>query len=148
MNTTGPSHPFLNQALAEHRHLHEQVCEILHLLEAEATSAEQFDLIIARVRAVEEWLQEHFAREEEGGCLEEAISRAPAFAAQAAALHREHAQFVLMIDRVARHAQEARDWRKRWSELRADFQKFAQKLHAHEQAENELLGRAFNVAVV
>lgn len=147
MEPLGNVQPYLEQALAEHHELHAFADSILRLLATppREVMAEHFETVVARMKELRDRLQAHFAQEEEGGYLDEAVSRAPNVAAQAAALQRQHQRFVELGDQIIERAGAAKDWRHRWNELGPEVQRFIARLVAHEEAENALLAKAFNV---
>jgi hypothetical protein len=148
MNNTSHE-PYLEQALAEHRQVHRAISELERRLACpvEGDEAAQFEAAIAALRRLAALLREHFAREEEGGYLEEAVSCAPCIARQAVRLQRQHGQFVQLVDRILDRATRAKPCRKAWVQLAHDFGRLARRIDAHEAAENQILAKAFNVAI-
>jgi hypothetical protein len=140
-------HPFYVQAMHDHAHLHQAVEEIHQLLanrvggeiNCEAVT-QATDLIVA----LREQLRLHFEREELGGYLEEALTRVPALAPQAAQLQKQHAEFLQLAEQMTNDAKCGEQPAVIWTRLTADYTRFAKKLLAHEAAENQLLERAFN----
>lgn len=146
MNGPYALNPYLEQALSEHRELHHLVEELRRRLAptgSQATRAE-YDRGLEDLAQLRDRLAAHFETEEAGGVFDEAISRCPRIAPQAASLQRQHAQFVKLIDGLLRPAD---GWREHWDDVRTRFERFSEKLEAHEEAENGILGRAFNVAI-
>jgi hemerythrin len=142
-------HPYLEQALADHRDLHRRIATLRCRLECcvENVTKSDFDNAVASLRDLRNRLQAHFAREEAGGYLDEAISRMPRLASKADRLQRQHAQFVTWADRILQRAVVAEPWQSAWEELRDEFSRLAARIETHEYAEDELLSKAFNVAV-
>jgi hypothetical protein len=140
--------PYLEQALAEHHELHRSVEEIISLLDNTAAANANGALAeraIYRIDSLAEKLQQHFAQEEEGGYLEEAIARLPSLAPQAAVLQRQHAEFTRVAAGLLSDAKAATTPAACWAALQTGFKAFSKKLLAHEAAENSLLQRAYNV---
>lgn len=144
-----PYHPFLQQALSEHRELERLVGEVRCRLAAPVDQASELDYkdALAQIAKLRERLESHFEQEEAGGCFDEAVSRLPRIAPQAASLQKQHGQFVRTVNEILRVEPDGQDWRNHWKRLQTEFERFAKKLEAHENAENEILGRAFNVEV-
>ena len=147
MKCVSESEPYLQQALNEHHELHQHVTEIGAALEADPTevSQQQWELLRGRLVALRQRLFAHFQQEEEGGYLEEAICRAPTMANAAAQLQKQHCEFLSELAAAIEAPQGKRKASEMWLETRERFGQLAKRLLAHEQAENVLLGRAFNV---
>ena len=150
MNTlfqTHEPHPFYVQALNEHARLHEAVEQLRQTLKTcagekpcEATLCD----MRARLQDLRADLAQHFQQEEAGGYLEEAVTRVPQLTPQAQQLQRQHAEFLGLADTMIDDINCVETRPGAWTKLFDDFDLFAKKLLAHEQAENVLLGRAFN----
>jgi len=86
----------------------------------------------------------HFQVEEDGGCLEQAVSLCPNLSAQASQIQAEHQPLLSELDSIAKltrlaESKEAQD------EVHERFQLFVYELQAHEAAENRLLELAFGL---
>ena len=146
MNTG--SNPYLEQALAEHHDLHRNIEEIGSLLETTAARDASTELVgqaLARVKGLCSMLRQHFAQEEEGGYLEEAIARLPSLAPQAAILQKQHAEFIETANKLIAAAEGASTPAGQWQAMQEGFRMCSKKLLAHEAAENAVLQRAYNV---
>lgn len=140
-------HPFFVQATHEHARLHQAVEAIHHLLDAKqgtAIDCAAVHEVTAAIVALRHDLQAHFEREEQGGYLEEAMTRVPDLTPQANQLQKQHAEFLQLAERMVADAQCGDQPAGVWQRLLADYALFAKQLLAHEAAENRLLGRAFN----
>jgi iron-sulfur cluster repair protein YtfE (RIC family) len=84
-------------------------------------------------------LKAHFAEEESGGCLEEAVSRCPSTARETETVLKEHHQLdqllCCVLSQVSNLATPA--------EIQASWQAFYAKIRAHEASETRLLRMAF-----
>ena len=139
--------PFYVQAVGEHRDLHAAVDRIRHVLEGRAErDAATADVAAAKalILALRERLARHFAQEEEGGYLDEAVTRVPKMAPQARSLQRQHHEFLDLADAMLVDAGSDEATSVVWSKLKSDYVSFAKRLSAHEAAEDVLLQRAFN----
>jgi hypothetical protein len=85
-------------------------------------------------------LQAHYAEEEAGACLQEAVTRCPSLAMNARTILGEHPELVRMLEHIA--AQTSATATKP-SEIQQAWQMFSKKFHAHEAAETRLLQMAF-----
>lgn len=139
--------PYLEQALTEHRDLHRFLDEIRLLFDVSAEDATPDRLTFGREALCElqSRLQAHFAQEEEGGYLDEAVSRLPAISRQAAILQRQHGEFAALADRLVTLCGQSATSKQNWPQFKEALKDFTKKLEAHERAEDALLTRAFNV---
>jgi hemerythrin len=89
-------------------------------------------------------LEHHFAQEEAGGYLEEALTLAPRFSAEAAELLRQHPQMLDKTVSVCKAADRAVNEPAVWAPLKRELTELIKALVAHESAENQIVQRAFN----
>ena len=144
---THERHPMFTQALHEHEHLHQAVDKIHAMLDKYAKhDITQGEVAEATgvVQSLYDQMRKHFEQEEEGGYLEEAITRVPTLAAQAAVLQQQHAELSQIAGQMLADAGSIGRPVDVWTRLKADYARFAKKLLGHEAAENKLLERAFN----
>ena len=150
MNGNHHSHernPLFTQAVNEHQHLHQAVEEIHALLNKHADrDVTEADVVEATnvVQSLHDQMRRHFEQEEEGGYLEEAITRVPALAAQAGVLQQQHAELSKLAGQMLADARSTGRPVEIWLRLKADYARLAKKLLGNEAAENKLLERAFN----
>jgi iron-sulfur cluster repair protein YtfE (RIC family) len=141
------ANPFYVQAVAEHRELHAAV-ERIHKLLTDRPDGDATPEHVAEatrdIRELRDKLAQHFAQEEEGGYLEEAVGRFPQVALQAETLQRQHGTLLKLANLMLADAETGDKAPAVWRKLQADYDPFAKRLHAHEAAENVLLQRAFN----
>jgi hypothetical protein len=85
-------------------------------------------------------LTAHFAEEETGGCLEEAVTRCPSVAGDIKPIMEEHP----LLDQLLRTLlAQISDPAATPADLQASWQAFYGKIHAHEAAETRILRMAF-----
>lgn len=140
-------HPFFVQATHDHARLHQAVEAIHQLLEATEDAAidcHAVQTVTTAIIALRHDLREHFEREEQGGYLEEAVTRVPELVPQANQLQKQHAEFLRLAEEMVADAQCGDQPVGVWNRLKDDYTRFAKQLLAHESAENRLLERAFN----
>jgi hypothetical protein len=136
---------YVEHLLAEHRRLHELLRAArdavvgVWRLDRDATGADALR-VLRQVRAE---LAHHFAEEENGGCLEEVVSRCPTLSIEAQRIEGEHSQLLESIDRLVAQVQDGDDSLERRIAFERQFDDFCRQLFAHEAAENELLRRGF-----
>jgi DnaK suppressor protein len=98
---------------------------------------------IALMADLERELQGHFAREEEGGYLLEALSVAPRHGRTAERLRGQHAEFGHALAQLVEQARASGGSAVAWRETAKSFGGFAEVLRDHERSENEIIADAF-----
>ena len=96
-----------------------------------------------QLAAFERQLAAHLAREEGRGHLAVALEVAPRYRNRAARLRSEHADLVLEMRRIRTLALEAGASADAWADVHQACDAFVERLVAHEEAENEIMARAF-----
>jgi len=140
------NNPFFERALLEHRELNRCVheleqCFALAPLEVTPQSCRE---ATERLQKLRDHLAAHFAQEEEGGYLEEALSRVPRLGPQAAVLERQHAPLLARLDAILDEFRQPRHTVEHWPRLAAEFRGFVRSLLEHEVAENRIVQAACN----
>lgn len=131
--------------LAEHRRLQELVREIQTIFEnRDETLGEVKERLVKGFRSLRSELSRHFAEEDEGGCIEEAVSRIPSLSSAATELENQHPLLLDSLDCLIDHVAKA-PVGGRAAELEKEFATLAQQLNTHEAAENRVLERGFGV---
>lgn len=149
MKTQEEGRCYIDHLAAEHRH----VDQLLHQALQMFPSWEELDLadwllrITDQFRKVRNSLAHHFQQEEEGGCLEEAVARAPGLAAEAEVLTGEHARLLKRLDDLVRKAETAPQVLAARQALEREFRDTVAAIHRHEEAENHIIERGFNVSL-
>jgi hypothetical protein len=129
---------------AEHRRLHECLRRIQRDWAARQ-SALGIGVVLEDMKALRAELAHHFAEEESGGCLEEAIARQPRLAPEADRLERQHVELLGHLDRLVEQMNAAAQTGRRADDAKSAFGHFAHELRRHEHAENRLLKQGFGV---
>ena len=143
------SNIYVDHLLAEHHRLHALLRHArAAILQAggpdrDATAAD----IVRLLKQVRQELTHHFAEEEAGGCLEEAVSRCPRLSSEANHLGAEHAELLREIGDVVAIAETSDNGYAAHLAMEHSFQHFCERLYAHEAAENSLLRQGFGVNV-
>lgn len=101
--------------------------------------------ILKQLESMSQHLERHFANEEAGGYMEEALALAPRFSSQAAQLLKQHAHLNQSFAQLLSAAQRVKDSPESWSCLTQQIVELLKKLEAHEAAENRIMQEAFNV---
>jgi len=145
MNETELGRAYVIQLESEHDRLHKTADRIegdwrTYLHRKTAANSEQ---LLSDLRSLRAELGMHFAAEEAGGCLDEAISHQPCAGRKADLLEHEHPVLLAELDSVIERLQLAPEQSAR---LHKEFQSFVQRLKSHEQAEMLLVATALGVS--
>lgn len=89
-------------------------------------------------------LVKHFAMEESGGYLSEAILHAPRLVSRANDLLNQHPKMQAAADRLRELAAQPRQAARWWEETELRFKEFAEELSTHEKNEDRLLQEAYS----
>jgi hypothetical protein len=140
---------YVQHLLAEHRRLHTMLrlarAAIRHSAgpDRDVTTSD----IVRVLRQVREELAHHFADEEAGGCIEEAVSRCPQISHQADRVQGEHPELLGKLDALIAEVLDSRHTVAERITVQREFDELCKLLHAHEAAENDLLRHGFGVNV-
>jgi hypothetical protein len=96
---------------------------------------------------VRDELEHHFAEEESGGCMEEAVARCPALSAEADRIEAEHPELLHDVDRLIAQAVDGSHTTEKRVALEEAFDELCRNIDAHEKAENVLLRQGFGANV-
>ena len=97
-----------------------------------------------QLERLSELVESHFAREESGGYMAEALARAPRLTSTAEKLLAEHTNLLddaQKLHILARSGIESKGW---WRQIETDFTSLKARLVVHEHAENRLLQEAYS----
>jgi hypothetical protein len=103
--------------------------------------------IVKLLSEVREELAHHFAQEEGGGCLEEAVSRCPSLSDEVRRIEAEHPWLLESIDRLIAQARDSDHSVQGRIEVARGFDELCAQIDAHEGAENALLRKGFGANV-
>ena len=141
--------PYIDHLLSEHRRLHKLIhqARISIVQSGGPDGDESYQGVVQILRNLRGELQNHFAEEEAGGCLDEAVSRCPRLSPDAKRLECEHADLLAEVDRLIAEAADSDAHVESRVTLQRDFDSLCRQLHAHEAAENDLLRQGFGANV-
>lgn len=145
MNDTTELQLGIHQAHEEHARLH----QLLGACRAHLDNATRLTPAIAagllpHLTALQEHLATHFAHEEQGGWLEEAVIRLPRLAKQWTRLEKQHANLLRRLDDLVRQTKATANAAALGNGLARDFAAFTQQLLAHEACEERILQQGLN----
>ncbi len=139
---TSEHEPSLEAFLEEHRDLLDVMSKIDKALEARTATLAEVAQLLGQLG---DRLVKHFAFEEEGGYLGEALLHAPRLVAKANELLAQHPQMVQFTRDMVREIDEvehpSEQW---WAETHRKFREFQELLIRHEREENTLVQDAFS----
>ena len=133
---------------AEHRRLHRLLTQMRASVgQSVGTDGNSsFTDVTQVLRGLREELQHHFAEEEAGGCLDEAVSRCPKLSTEVRRIENEHPELLATVDRLIVLARAGGNPDDRQVLNRA-FDNLCRQLEAHEAAENKVLSHGFGINV-
>ena len=144
MRTYDECKAYVDHLMVEHRRLHRLLLDARKTI-ADAHSGEGNwgEKAVKVLRDLRGTLQHHFAEEEEGGCLDEAVSFQPHLAPDVKRIEAEHPQLLAEIDRLIAQVEDGGKTPAQHLALTTAFDELCRELHTHEAAENEVLRRGF-----
>lgn len=140
MTEAQEDHEFMELMHHEHNLLEQLLVNIRAELDREPASRKQ---IVPLLSELADLAEAHFAHEEEGGFMQEAIARAPRLAVRAEAIRREHEHLLEAVQKLhilASSGVESDGW---WNTVRTDFTAFADRMFVHEAKEKAIVQEAF-----
>jgi hypothetical protein len=105
------------------------------------------DDVVKALRRVRDDLEHHFAQEEAGGCMDEAVSRCPRLSAEVKRIEAEHPELLRELDRLIAQAMDGNSSVENRLAIERGFDDLCRQLHAHEVAENAVLREGFGVNI-
>jgi hypothetical protein len=143
MNESEGCHALVEHLHHEHHRLNQLLLEIGYEVAALGQAGRPAGALVRlsqRLVALRSELQAHFAEEETGGCLEEAMVRCPSLSGEGKAILAEHKVLNRSLEQLVVQTRNP-------SAVPADVEKsyraFAEMLQAHDAAETRILQMAF-----
>lgn len=139
---------YVRHLAAEHRRLHGILRRLQDSLvyavgPDEAPTFTEVVRILGRLR---DELAHHFAQEEAGGCLDEAVSHCPRLSAEARRIGAEHPELLAEADRLIARVQQLEPTSVNQFALQREFESFFHNIRAHEKSESDLLRQGFGTS--
>jgi iron-sulfur cluster repair protein YtfE (RIC family) len=141
--------PYVDHLVSEHRRLH----SLLRQTRAAIIGSGGGDRDVPReeiarvLQRLHDELARHFTEEEEGGCMDEAVSRCPRLAGDMLQIEEEHKELLAKVKAMIAQACSASDTVEARLALETEFDDFDRRIHAHEAAENEILRQDFGANI-
>jgi len=92
-------------------------------------------------------LELHFTEEDEGGCLDEAVSRCPWLAPEVKRIEAEHPEILAEVNRLIDEANHLQPTVQHQVAMQQSFDRLYQRIRTHEKAENQLFAQGFGTNV-
>jgi hypothetical protein len=134
---------WLTRLQAEQRRVHELLSEARTQIESGKSASYKLLGAGQTLEKLRAELQRHFSEEERGGCLDEAVARAPCLASEASRLMGEHAELLHALDHLIELVMGPA--RMRGAKLETEFARLCHRLEEHEVKEFSLLQRSFGL---
>lgn len=140
-----PDPVIMGHLLAEHRELFQLISRAKQAFaDTGRPLAKRREFAHATVESLREHLSDHFAQEERGGFLEEAVTRVPRLGRRMEEILQQHPPLLAELDSLtaalADSQLDATDWR----EISQQFETFVGHLQAHERNENAVVQEGYN----
>ena len=129
----------MGHLLAQHRELHDLLVDARAGLASQAYAAARERLVTLR-----DHLSQHFQQEEQGGFLEESLTRMPRLAADVRKVLADHPRLLAELDGSINCLSAEDIGRDAWRQAGHDFEAFASHLLAHERSENAVVQEGYN----
>ncbi len=140
LDRTDPA--LVNHVMAEHRELFRRLCDVrMKLSPTTAATPAAVAAAIADLTDLRRHLACHFAREEDGGLLEESVARLPRLAGAATAVISQHHGLLAHLDTLV--AQLAQGGTLVWGETTREFEAFTHAMQAHEREETAVFQEGY-----
>jgi hypothetical protein len=136
--------PYYRRCCQEHRELERLLHEANELFRGcrAGTDPSCWRQAAVMLTNLGDYLRQHFAHEEEGGYLEEAIAHLPRLGPRADELMQQHGPLLCRLAKLEQRLHAARS-AEAWQALTKEFSGLAEALAAHEEAENAIMDEAF-----
>jgi hypothetical protein len=136
---------YIDHLVAEHRRLHGVLRHLRKSLvyAVGPDEAPSFADTVRILVSLRDELARHFAQEEAGGCLDEAVSHRPQLSSEARRIEAEHPELLAEIDRLISQARQIEPTPVNQFALQREFERLFDRISAHEKSETELLRQGF-----
>ncbi len=142
----GPDRAWLRELDAQHQSLNGIFLALIDRVNRVRKTDDRIDAHSDLLRLIADadlLLRAHFAFEEAGGNLSEALAVAPRLAQRAAGLRRDHRRFTTRFARLATFARGMREGDENWERLGVAIGDFNRELRLHDLDENRLVQEAY-----
>lgn len=135
----------LGHLLAEHRDLFNLMRSVRSAFAATGSPTPEHRAdVLASLHDLRAHLADHFAQEEQGGYLEEAVTRVPRLSKATRSILAQHPTLLAELDRLIADLDAVANAAQSWRRAEDDFEAFAAHMAAHERCENEVVQEGYN----
>jgi iron-sulfur cluster repair protein YtfE (RIC family) len=135
----------LGHVLAEHRDLFHLLLSVRSALAtAGPPTPDRRSEVLDSMHHLRDHLADHFAKEEQGGFLEEAVARIPRLSAAVQSILGQHPLLLANLDRVIEDLEASPADSGAWARANHDFEAFSARMTAHERSENAVVQSGYN----
>ena len=135
----------LGHVLAEHRDLFHLLLSVRSALaNASPPTPDRRSDVLDSMHHLRDHLADHFAQEEQGGFLEEAVARIPRLSAAVQSILGQHSLLLANLDRVIEDLEASPADSGAWVRANHDFEAFSARMKAHERSENAVVQSGYN----
>ncbi len=142
----GPDRTWLRELDAQHQSLNEIFLALIDRVNRVRKTDDRIDAYSELLRLIADadlLLKAHFAFEEAGGYLSDALAVAPRLSQRAASLQRDHRRLTTLFAKLAKFAQGMREGDENWERLGVAIGDFSRELQLHDLEENRLVQEAY-----
>ncbi|MEI6257637.1 MAG: hemerythrin domain-containing protein [Planctomycetota bacterium] len=140
-----PDPVILSHVLGEHRDLFRLMsCVRSAFAEADELTLGRCACVLESLHHLRDHLHDHFAQEEKGGFLEEAICRVPRLSAAVQSIISQHPGLLAQLDELINALDASSEPTPAWSRAGHAFETFSEHMTAHERAENAAVQEGYN----
>jgi iron-sulfur cluster repair protein YtfE (RIC family) len=133
----------MGHLLAQHRELHDLLVDARGMFQQPPGEVARADAA-ARLGALRQHLARHFVQEEQGGFMEESLTRMPRLARAVGQVMAEHPTLLAELDGLLEGLAARDSGGEAWRQAGRDFEAFASRLLAHERNENAVVQEGYN----
>jgi len=133
----------MSHLLAQHRELHDLLVEARKKFDGPAGAVARAEAA-GRLGTLRQHLARHFAQEEQGGFMEESLTRMPRLARAVGRVMAEHPILLAELDGLLERLGAGDRGGDAWQQAGRDFEAFASRLLAHERNENAVVQDGYN----
>ena len=135
----------LGHVLAEHRDLFHLLLSVRSAFaNAGPPTPDRRSEVLDSMHHLRDHLADHFAKEEQGGFLEEAVARIPRLSAAVQSILGQHPLLLANLDRVIEDLEASPDDSVAWVRANHGFEAFSARMTAHERSENAVVQSGYN----
>lgn len=134
----------MGHLLAQHRELHDLLVHARAGFRAGFQAAPAVEAARDRLATLREHVARHFAQEEQGGYLEESLTRMPRLSRAVRDVLAEHPSLLAELDGLLERLAARDIAAEAWRQAGRDFEAFASRLLAHERNENAVVQEGYN----